>query len=96
MTELNTIKQILTQLKRELITKFHVSSIGLFGSLVRADFSPSSNIDSMVEFSLPIGIEFVDLAGFIKSKLKKNVDLVSKTGVKQKYYRSFESEIIYG
>jgi len=88
MTELNTIKQILTQLKRELITKFHVSSIGLFGSVVRADFSPSSDMESIVEFSQPIGIEFINLADFIESKLKKNVDLVSKNSVKQKYYRS--------
>ena len=95
MTELNTIKQILTQLKPELITKFHVSSIGLFGSVVRDDFSPSSDIDIIVDFSQPIGIEFVDLADLIEKKLKKNIDLVSKNGVKQKYYRSFESEIIY-
>ena len=88
MTELNTIKQILSQLKRELITKFHVSSIGLFKSVVRADFSPSSDMESIVEFSQPIGIEFINLADFIESKLKKNVDLVSKNSVKQKYYRS--------
>ena len=95
MTELNTIKQILTQLKPELKTKFHVSSIGLFGSVVRDDFSPSSDIDIIVDFSQPIGIEFIDLADLIEKKLKKNIDLVSKNGVKQKYYRSFESEIIY-
>jgi len=41
-----------------------------------------------VEFSKPIGIEFINLADFIESKLKKNVDLVSKNSVKQKYYRS--------
>ena len=95
MTELNTIMQILTQLKPELITKYHISSIGLFGSVVRDDFSPSSDIDIIVDFSQPIGIEFVDLADLIEKRLKKNVDLVSKNGVKQKYYRSFESEIIY-
>ncbi len=71
MTELNSIKQILSQLRLELITKFHVSSIGLFKSVVRADFSPSSDIDSIVEFSKPIGIEFINLADLIKSKLKK-------------------------
>ena len=95
MTDLNIIKQILTQLKPELIAKYNVSSIGLFGSVVRDDFSPSSDVDIIVDFSKPIGIEFVDLADFIEKKLNKNVDLVSKNGVKQKYYRSIESEIIY-
>jgi len=95
MTDLNTIKQILTQLKPELTTKYHVSSIGLFGSVVRDDFNSSSDVDIIVDFSKPIGIEFIDLADFIEKKLKKNIDLVSKNGVKQKYYRTIESEIIY-
>ena len=95
MTDLNSIKQILTQLKPELTNKYHVSSIGLFGSIVRDDFNSNSDIDIIVDFSKPIGIEFIDLAEFIERKLKKSVDLVSKNGVKQKYFRKFESEIIY-
>ena len=75
--------------------KYHVSSIGLFGSIVRDDFNSNSDIDIIVDFSKPIGIEFIDLAEFIERKLKKSVDLVSKNGVKQKYFRTFESEIIY-
>ena len=95
MTDLNTIKQLLTQLKPELIDKYNVSSIGLFGSVVRDDFTPSSDVDIIVDFSKPIGIEFIDLADLIEKKLKKRVDLVSKNGVKHKYYRNIESEIIY-
>ena len=95
MSGLNNIKQILTKLKPELIDKYHVSSIGLFGSVVRDDFNPSSDVDIIVDFSQPIGIEFIDLAEFIEKKLKKNIDLVSRNGVKQKHYRTFESEIIY-
>jgi len=95
MTDLNAIKQILTQLKPELIDKYHISSIGLFGSVVRDDFTAASDIDIIVDFSQQIGIEFVDLADYIENKLKKNVDLVSKKGIKQKYYQAIESEIIY-
>ena len=95
MTDLNNIKQILLQLKPELIDKYHISSIGLFGSVVRDDFTPSSDIDIIVDFSQPIGIEFIDLADLIETKLKKNVDLVSKRGIKPKYYQVIESEIIY-
>ena len=95
MSDLNSIKQILSQLKPELTDKYHVSSIGLFGSIVRDDFNSNSDIDIIVDFSKPIGIEFIDLAEFIERKLKKSVDLVSKNAVKQKYFRTFESEIIY-
>ena len=95
MTDLNTIKQILAQLKPELIDKYHISSIGLFGSIVRDDFTPSSDIDIIVDFSQPIGIEFVDLADYIENKLQKNIDLVSRKGIKPKYYQAIEQEIIY-
>lgn len=95
MTELDTIKQILTRLKPELTSKYHVNSLGLFGSIVRNDFTHHSDVDIIVDFSKPIGIEFVDLADFIEKKLKKNIDLVSKNGVKEKYYRKIEPEIIY-
>lgn len=91
----NTIKQILTHLKPELADKYHVSSIGLFGSVVRDDFDSSSDIDIIVDFSQPIGIEFIDLADYIEGKLSKRVDLVSRRGIKEKYYRAIEPEIVY-
>ena len=95
MTELTSIKQILTQLKPELKQKYFVNTIGLFGSIVRDDFTSKSDIDIIVDFSRPIGIEFIDLADYIESKLRKKVDLVSRNGVKAKYFNQIESEIIY-
>ncbi|WP_221390961.1 nucleotidyltransferase family protein [Dyadobacter sp. NIV53] len=95
MTDSTTIKHILAQLKPELIEKYHVSSIGLFGSIVRNDFTNASDVDIIVDFSEPVGIEFVDLANFIENKIRKNVDLVSRKGIKQKYFQAIESEIMY-
>ena len=82
-------------LKPELASKYHVSSIGLFDSIVRDDYSPSSDIDIIVDFNQPNGIEFIVLADFIEKKLNKPVDLVSKKGIKEKYYRAIEPEIVY-
>jgi uncharacterized protein len=95
MTELYSIHQILTQLKPELTQKYFVNTIGLFGSIVRDDFSPASDIDIIVDFSKPVGVEFIDLADYIEAKLKKKVDLVSRKGLKQKYFQQIQSEIIY-
>lgn len=86
---------MLTLLKPELVEKYHISSIGLFGSVVRDDFTAASDVDIIVDFSQPIGIEFVDLADLIEKRLNKNVDLVSKKGIKEKYYQAIEPEIIY-
>lgn len=95
MSELSSIKQILTRLKPELTQKYFVHSIGLFGSIVRDDFTDKSDVDIIVDFSKPVGIEFIDLANYIESKLRKKVDLVSRNGIKPKYFNQIESEIIY-
>lgn len=92
---MESIKSKLQLLKPEMQQRYAVHSIGLFGSIVRDDFSDDSDIDVIVDFSKPIGIEFIDLAAFIESNLGLQVDLVSRNGVKPKYLRMIEQEIIY-
>ncbi len=93
--QLTIIIKALKELKPELTQKYAVSSIGLFGSVVRDDYNSASDIDIIVDFSKPIGIEFIDLADILEKKLKKTVDLVSRKGIKPQYYRAIESEIVY-
>lgn len=95
MNQLDDIKQILKQLKPELVEKYHVHTIGIFGSAVREDFSPVSDIDIIVDFHQPVGIEFIDLADYIEAQLQKKVDLVSRNGIKDKYFEAIEGEIVY-
>lgn len=96
MTQLESIFNTLQKLKPELAKKYAVSSIGLFGSIVRDDYQPNkSDIDIIVDFSKPIGIEFVDLAEFLEAQIKTKVDLVSKNGIKKSYFKEIEREIIY-
>lgn len=95
MNSLGEIKKQLEEIKPEIARKYHVQSIGLFGSIVRNDFSPESDIDIIVAFTKPIGIEFIDLADFIEKKLSKKIDLVSKNGIKEKYFKSIEEDIVY-
>lgn len=96
MSQLESIKNLLVKLKPELMEKYSISSIGLFGSIVREDFSPSkSDIDIIVDFSKPIGIQFIDLAHYLEEKIHRKVDLVSKNGMKPRYYQAIESDIIY-
>jgi len=82
-------------LEPELTTKYHVSSTGLFGSAIRVDFKAESDIDIIVDFNEKIGIEFIDLAEYIERTLKKKVDMVSRRGIKDKYFKAIESEIVY-
>ncbi len=93
--ELAEVKAILMQLKPELTDKYGVDTIGLFGSIVRGDFTPESDIDIIVTFSRRIGIEFIDLADELEQKLNHKVDLVSREGIKPKYLDVIEPQIIY-
>jgi len=95
MTDLRSIKNSLSALKPEMQQRFFVNSIGLFGSVVRDDFKVFIDVDIFVDFTRPVGIEFVDLANFIESKLNKKIDLVSRNGVKKKYFEQIESQIVY-
>lgn len=96
MTQLESIKSLLVQLKPELMEKYSISTIGLFGSVVRDDFSPStSDIDIIVDFTKPVGVEFIDLADYLEQQFKRKVDLVSRKGIKQKYFQAIEFDIVY-
>jgi hypothetical protein len=93
--ELAAVKAILTQLKPELCDRYAVDTIGLFGSIVRDDYTEDSDIDIIVTFSRRVGMEFIDLANELESILKRKVDLVSKNGVQEKYLRVIEPQIVY-
>ena len=95
MENLDEIKAKLTQLKAELGVLFHIKSLGLFGSAVRKDFSVNSDIDILVEFDRPIGMEFIELAEILEKRLERPVDLISKKGVKEKYLKSIMEDIVY-
>jgi len=89
------ILDTLSRLRPILKEKYFVSSIGLFGSVLRNEQRPGSDIDIVVDFNRPVGIEFVDLADYLESELKSKVDLVSLKGIKQKYLNAIKSDIVY-
>jgi len=95
MDYLSGIQNKLKQVKPHLVSKYHIDTLGLFGSIVRNDFTAKSDIDILVDFSSPIGIEFIDLANELESILNRKVDLVSRGGIKPGYFRVIQTEILY-
>ncbi len=65
--------------------KYNLTSIGVFGSFSRDDFNDDSDIDILIEYDSPMGIEFIDLAYELEKLLNRPVDLVSRKGIKPKY-----------
>jgi predicted nucleotidyltransferase len=95
MNKLENIKSNLSSMKDELGKKFGVSSIGLFGSVTREDFTDKSDIDILVDFSRPIGMEFFTLADLLESRLKRKVDLITRDGIKPRYFEAIKEDLIY-
>ena len=95
MSEANEIKEKLRALRPMLEDKYPIASLGLFGSVLRNDFTAASDIDILVEFYKPVGIEFIDLANELEELLQRKVDLVSRKGIKKGYYQAIESGIEY-
>jgi predicted nucleotidyltransferase len=95
MNVLEKIKTEPIELKPELTKKYFVDRIGLFGSVTRNDFTENSDIDMIVEFNKPVGVEFIDLADFLESKFLRKIDLLSKKGVRANYFKMIEKDIVY-
>ncbi len=75
---------------------YHVQTIAFFGSIVRDDFTPSSDIDLMVEFEEPIGFfKFNELERRLSSLLERKVDLVTKNTIKPSIKPSILKEAVY-
>jgi len=73
--------ETLRQRQQELHDRFHVKSLWIFGSRARGDYRPDSDLDILVEFAQPIGLEFVSLHDLLEEWLGVKVDLVSKNAV---------------
>ena len=72
-----------------------MKSIGIFGSFTREDFKDDSDIDILIDYDQPLGIEFIDLAEELEKILNLKVDLVSKNGVKPKYLEEIQKDLVY-
>ena len=95
MSELEEIKQKLREHKPELEEKYNVTDIGVFGSYVHDDFDASSDIDILVEFSEPIGWEFIDLKDELEEMLDREIDLVTKDALKPRIKSNIMKDVVY-
>ncbi|MFH1322122.1 MAG: nucleotidyltransferase family protein [Bacteroidota bacterium] len=95
MKTLTEIKKQLVNYKSILRKKYNVKEIGVFGSYSRGEQDRNSDIDILVVFDKPIGLEFIDLAEELEIILKNKVDLVSKNAIKPKLMKYVEEDLIY-
>jgi predicted nucleotidyltransferase len=95
MRSLTEIKDTLKSNKLRLTEKYGLSLMAIFGSYGRGQQTETSDIDILVDFQKPIGVEFIDLANELEKLLKAKVDLVSKNGIRPQYLKQIEQDLSY-
>lgn len=78
-----------------LRSRYPIESIALFGSYARDEQNENSDIDILVDFNKPVGMEVVDLAIELENILEQEVDLVTYNAIKNRLFNYVKSDLIY-
>ncbi|MDO8965440.1 nucleotidyltransferase family protein [Algoriphagus sp.] len=95
MDTFSYIKTKLEDRKKELFEKYPIKTLAIFGSFARNEQTASSDLDLMVEFHSRVGSEFIELADELEDILGIKVDLVSRKGIKERYFERIKEDLIY-
>ena len=95
MKSLNEIKKLLEENKAKLKERYNIKNIGLFGSIVRGDATEVSDVDILVEFEKPIGLDFVLLGDELEEILGVKVDLVTPNAIKPRMFEHIKQDLLY-
>ena len=95
MTTLNEIKSKLQVLKPELQAKYPLESIAIFGSYARNEQTEASDVDVMVTINGKIGIGFIDMANEIEDFLGIKTDVLTRKGIRPRFFNLIEKDLIY-
>ena len=79
----------------ELRERYKVRKMGIFGSYLRGTQRKGSDIDILVDFSEPVGWEFIDLALYLEDELGMKVDLVTPGALKEQIKKGVLEEVVF-
>jgi len=89
------VLKILQAVKPEIVERYRVKGLEIFGSVVRGEHHEESDIDVLVEFS--DNADMFDLVGlglFLEEKLNRKVDIVSKRALRSEIQSAVLAEAI--
>ncbi len=76
-----------------ILEPYGVKRIALFGSVVRGEETPQSDIDLLVKFRKPLGlIKLVGVEMELSARLKRKVDLVTEAALSKYIHPYVEKE----
>ncbi|MEO6814551.1 MAG: nucleotidyltransferase domain-containing protein [Ginsengibacter sp.] len=90
------ILQQLKKVKPVLTEKYGLIVLALFDSYSRSEETDLSDIDIMVDYESPMGLKSFGMVYELKNVFKeKNVQVVSRAGIKLKYSDRIKQDLIY-
>lgn len=93
--KLEQIKEILKNHKDEIKKEFKAEIIGVFGSYVRGEEKPESDVDILVRFMEGATIfDLVGLAEFLEEKLGIKADVVSERALRPELKEQILKEVV--
>ncbi len=96
MKTLAEIKRRLGRQKAELAARYSVKELGIFGSYVRGEQQPGSDLDVLIDFEeYPSLLEFIGLEQTLSEQLELPVDLVMKSDLKPRLRQRILQEVVY-
>ena len=97
MKSLAEIKHILQEQKPHLAEKYGVEVIAVFGSYVRGEQRPDSDVDILVELERPARISLigiVELEEYLSDLLGVKVDLAIRRNLRKRIGQRIMSEVV--
>lgn len=82
-TNLNS-KQIIKKIeeKKNIIKKFGVKKIGLFGSFLKGKQKTKSDVDILIEFSKPTFDNYAEVMILLEQMFKRKIDLITSSSLR--------------
>lgn len=85
----------LRAMKPDLVRRFGVRDLSLFGSFARGDATAGSDVDILVDVDPEIGLEFVTLASILEDALGRPVDLISTRALRPRHLEAIRPEAVH-
>ena len=81
---------------RAALDRYGVRSLALFGSVVRGEQKPESDIDLLVEFEGPATFDgYMELKFYLEDLLGQSVDLVTSKALRPQLRPWVEQDLVY-
>jgi predicted nucleotidyltransferase len=89
------VLSLLANRREDILVRFRVKKLGVFGSAARDDMRSDSDVDILVEFQEAATFDrYMDLKVYLETVLGTSVDLVTEDAVKPRMRSIIEKDMV--